>query len=456
MKSVEVAAIALAVALVNPTADSRAATLKTVALQNDPSPEPSYFYKKFEKPDISDAAGERVAVFASAGAKKCIFSIDPDSDPDSTVACRRDSTPDGHAFTQMGRKLGDVSINVASTVAWAARVSSGQRGVFRSGPTFVADIGDLVPAPGTGLLQSFSYARISDANDVVFVATISGGAVVLGVTVNQGIFRCSGGNGNCSPSNGGLGTLSTLVLLNDAVPDRPGRRFCKLYELDGSTFGTTFRASTQLDCASTLEVPAVGIFRRAVAGPIVTIALEGEPCQPSTAPGGTTYAAPFGPPAIANTGMVAFQARTAGLFVNNILYLCDSAGCPPAPATDAVAQGQVDDDGNIFRTFSAPGVSNVGDIGFSARLSTSSGTRYGLYLRRPTNDIETVVLSSVTPVPGASPPAVFRQPFLPSVSSGGKLAFAARIRRTVAPRNLRGVFVFESPSGAFLDVDPGS
>src|SRR5437764_5565518 len=104
MKIVEVAAIGLAVALVSPVAESgAAATLKTVALQNDPSPEPSYFYKKFEKPDMSDAPADRVAVFGQAGSKKCIFSIDPDSDPDSTVACRRDATPDGRSFTQMGR-----------------------------------------------------------------------------------------------------------------------------------------------------------------------------------------------------------------------------------------------------------------------------------------------------------------------------------------------------------------
>src|SRR5262245_58051495 len=131
MKSVEAAAVAVFFALLSPTADSHAATLKTVALQGNQSPEASYFYKKFEKPDISDAPGERVAVFAAANPKKCIFSIDPDSDPDSTVACRKDPAPDNHGFSQMGRRLGDVSINVASTVAWAAKLSQGRRGVFR-------------------------------------------------------------------------------------------------------------------------------------------------------------------------------------------------------------------------------------------------------------------------------------------------------------------------------------
>ncbi|HJQ83612.1 MAG TPA: hypothetical protein VKA21_06030 [Candidatus Binatia bacterium] len=451
MKTLEIAL--LAVTTFGPAVALAAPTIKTVALQNEQSPETSFFYKKFEKPAVSDAAGQRVAVFARLAGKKCIFSLDPDSNADSTVACRRDPTPDGHVFTKLGQKLGDESINTSSTTAFAARLSSGRGGVFRSGPAFVANIGDPVPAPGTGLLKAFSYARISDAGDVVFEATISGGAVVLGTEVNAGLFRCTGGNGNCSAATGGTGTLSTLVLVNDAVPDRPGRKFCKLFALDGSTYGIAFRAETQLDCASTIEVPLDGIFRRTVAGTLVTVALEGEASNPFPSPGGTTYLRLDGPPTIANTGMVAFQGTTTGNLTNNVLYVCDPATCPLAPADDAITQGNFDDDGNVFRTFSGPAVSDVGDIAFSGKAEGALGALDGLWVRRRlTSDTETIALPG-DPVPGSNPAAVFYQLFAPSMSGGGKVAFGGRIARAVAPRKLRGVFIFESPSGAFLDEE---
>ena len=126
---------------------------------------------------------------------------------------------------------------------------------------------DPVPPPGTGLLKDFSLARIMNAGDVFFAATISGGAVLAGVEVNQGLFQCSGGDGNCSASAGGSGTLTTVALVNDPVPDRPGRRFCRFLDLVTSDFGIAFRAVTQLDCANGAEAPAAGVFRKPLAGP---------------------------------------------------------------------------------------------------------------------------------------------------------------------------------------------
>lgn len=414
-----------------------AATIETVALQNAPSPEAPFVYKKFDRPAVSDAAGERVAAFARLAGKKCLFALDA-TGSGTTVVCQKDLTPDGlHVFTKVATNLGDASINAASTVAWAARVSAGRSGVYRSGPAVVAEIGDPVPAPGTGLLQAFSYARITDADDVLFVATISGG------TVPQGIFRCGGGNGNCSAASGGTGTLTALALVNDPVPDRPGRAFCKFLELDASTYGATFRAATQLDCSDAGETPAIGIFRRPAAGPIVTVALEGEACAPTPVPGGTTYLRLPSAPAIANGGMVAFQGTTGGLLVNNVVYLCDPATCPASAATDGVAQGDFDGNGNMFRTFSPPGVSDAGDMAFSAKVSGPAGTRDALYIRRFDDSLETVVFAEVTPVPGSSPAAIFDQAFAPRMSSAGKVTFGGRIERNASPSKLRGIFLFE-------------
>jgi hypothetical protein len=444
MKKVEIAVLTLLAAL-GISALASAATIKTIALQNEESPETGFFYKKFETPAVSDAAGERVADTVRLGGGKCIFAFNPDSDPDSTIVCRKDVTPDAHTFGSIGLPVGGESINLSSDVAWAARLSSGRSGVFRRGPAYVASIGDPVPG-GTGVLKLLTYARIDDTGGVAFLSTISGGAVVLGVEVNEGIFRCPAGN--CSVAQGGTPTLTTLALVNDPVPDRPGREFCDFLTLDGSTYGTVFRAATKLDCADTGEAPAVGVFRRTAAGTIATVALEGEPSNPTPAPGGTTYLRVAGTPAIANSGMVTFLATTGGLVTNNILFVCDPASCPGTPATDAVQQGETDDTTNPLGTYriftGGPGVDDAGDIAYSAQVRTATRVRHGIYIRRFNGTKERVVLGGMlTPVPGSNPPAVFDQVSAPAMSSAGKVAFPGRIERAARPRKLRALFIYE-------------
>jgi hypothetical protein len=418
------------------------AVIKPVALEGEQSPQSPFLYRKFGLPVVADAAGQRVAVYnRTRGGKRCIFSLDPDSTSDGTVACEKDPSPDGRSF----RRLGAPTINTpAASVAWASRLTFGYSGAFRSGPAIVALLGDPVPAPGTGLLDQFSSAHIIDTGDVVFDATISGGAVVLGVEIDAGIFRCTGGDGNC---HSGTGTLETLVLVNDPVPDRPGREFCSFIALTdpASLFGIVFGASTKLDCADNAEQPLEGVFRKPFVGAVSTLALQGEPSEPFPAPGGTTYASFVGSPAIENGGDVAFVANTAGIVATSAVYLCDAIGCPAAPADAAVERGQPDDDGDLFRAFSQPAISMAGDIAFSARVDpvSGSGVTHGLYVRRATTDIETIAKTG-DPVPGVVPAATFR--FLlhpPAMSPGGKIAFKARIRRSVSPRNREGIFIVE-------------
>ena len=45
------------------------ATIKTVALQGEQTPTPTYFYRKFGPPAVTDAAGPRVAVYSRARGK---------------------------------------------------------------------------------------------------------------------------------------------------------------------------------------------------------------------------------------------------------------------------------------------------------------------------------------------------------------------------------------------------
>jgi hypothetical protein len=418
-----------------------AQTIKTVARQGEDSPLVGFPFNRFREPVIGDALLTRVAVYSTTrGGERCIFGLDPDGGPGTSLACYRDASP--YPSRQYVR-ISDPTINATNQSAWTARLTYGFYGVFRSDPipTVVALLGDPVPLPGTGLLKVLTLARITNAGPVVFESTISGGAVVLGVEINQGIFRCVGGNGNCSAANGGTGILETLALVNDPVTDRPGREFCSYGALAASNYGIFFRATTKNDCADGLEAPLNGVFRMPYGGPVQTVALTGEPAEPFPTPGGTVYADPqdLG---INDTGFVTFRANTSGLLSTTGLYVCDPVTCPAAPADAAVLKGEVDDDGNAFNRLSTPVISNAGDIAFSARLRLGT-SRYGVYIRRLVgDDIETIALRG-----DATPPDLaggfFLRFYQPSISSAGKVAFRARIKWPVSNATRYGIFAFE-------------
>lgn len=412
------------------------AAIDTVALQGDVSPQASQPFKTFQNPAVGDAAGEHVGFYATTTKSKCIFKMDPVANTGSAVACKGGISPDARSYTSFA----DPSLNTAADVAFSSR-TTGSNGVYRGDPTTVDLLGDAVPAPGSGLLNQLSLAQIADSGDVAFKSTISGGAVVGLVTIDQGIFRCSGGDGNCSA--GGTGVLTTEVLKNDSVPDRAGREFCDFSGLDISSYGIAFRASTQVDCSDNGESPLVGIFRMPLFGTIETVALSGETSEPFPVPAGTTYSSINSAPTINNSGTVAFGASATGNVGRRALYLCAVGTCPAAPATDAVDTGQTDDDGNVFKSFSAPTISDADDIAFAAPVRGTPRVTTGLYVRRATPDIETVALDE-DPVPGLVPAAKFASlPPGPSISSAGKIAFRASVSRSVSPKRRTGVFVDE-------------
>lgn len=87
-------------------------------------------------------------------------------------------------------------------------------------------------------------------------------------------------------------------------------------------------------------------------------------------------------------------------------------------------------------------MSAAGDIGFVAWLFGSA--RSGVYIRRTTNDIETVALANDT-IPDLPPPgsAVFQRFNPPGMSPGGRLTFRAKLRWSVSPTSRYGIFAFE-------------
>ena len=251
--------------------------------------------------------------------------------------------------------------------------------------------------------------------------------------------------------------LQTILLVGDAVTDRPGREFCSFGDLAASSFGVAFRADTKLDCADAGESPVEGVFRKAVAGAVETVALLGDPAEPFSSPGGTTYVGFIGSPAIENTGAVAFTGSVTGVIATSGLYRCDPGTCPAAPASALLVRGNVDQDGNAFRSFSQPAISSARDVAFLSKMSGGPGGVFnGVYVRRAAGTVDTIAKTG-DPVPNSSPAATFRIIVNrgPAMSPAGKVAFKARIKRFVRPKNREGIFVAESPSGAFLDGGAG-
>jgi hypothetical protein len=431
-----------------------AAQIDVVALKDGASPEAGFVYRKFQRPAVGDAVADPVGFFAKArgnGTIRGIFTDAPAS-AGGTVVLADDPGPESRLF----KRFGNPTINADGDVAFDALLTGGSKGVFRSGPTVVTFLGDTVPSV-TGQLDGFTRAHIIDGGDVVFHGTISGPANVGGIALDEGIFRCTGGDGNCST---GTGSLEVVVLKNDPVADRAGREFCRFLEVAASTFGAAFVAETKEDCGDGAEVPRRGVFRLPFGGSVVTVALEGEVSEPDPTPGsGTTYQVIVDRPDIAGDGTIVFKARTTGLLVNTNLYVCDVATCPVAPAEAAVLQGTTDPGGNAFTGFGPPAVSDSGDVAFTAGARGPGGRVRGMYVRRSGGALEILALEG-DGVPGLVPLATFkgfRERI--DVSPGGRLAFEAQVKTDLPPRKTRpGLFLADlsgSPSVAFLEPATG-
>ncbi len=439
------------------------AQLRVVAETLRRTPEgPSVVYKRFiGLPAVGDGAGNQVTFVARV--KGTLVSpvgvYAEDGDPTdtgggSTIAKKDQTSPTAANFT----KFNEPSINASGRVTFPSLLRAEGRGVFLDGVTSVALRLDDAPTPaGTAFFEAFLASRITDGGDVVFRASLGNAPVVLGLEIDQGIYRCSGGaSPNCSSQEGGSSTLTPLVLRGDLVG---GRTVCSIGEYSASSYGIAFRATTQLDCLDTLEAPIDGIFRRAFGGGVETLALVGGASAPD--PMNTTYGGVARPPAITNDGTVAFWSSITGVGAAG-LFVCDPATCPvPSMPTLVAQEGTADASdqppNNDLIRFSAPAISDAGDVAFHATLVGASGRLKGIFVyRQGTGLIETVALKDgVAPkVDAGDPDALFRR-FVapPRMSAGGRITFQATVRRVLgSPRMRRAVYVSGSPSAAFLDV----
>src|SRR5262249_26687982 len=155
-------------------------------------------------------------------------------------------------------------------------------------------------------------------------------------------------------------------------------------------------ATTQMNCADSMELPATGIFRRPFAGAVTTVALVGE----ATGIGPTTWASFRGTPAIANNGKIGFSAGLAGTPAGG-LFFCDPAVWPAAGPVGGAQPGELGGSGTAFRYSGGPAVSDAGDLAFNTRVSGGpDGVTSGTYVWRSASDTFDVIARRIDPVPG--------------------------------------------------------
>ena len=166
------------------------AQVQTIVVKGNAGPIASSQYRQFERRPAAggELAGNAVAFAGKlkllGGSIRGVFSEDP-INPGIVEGSQISVIPGTQGFKRFRRP----SMNTVGEVTWVAGLGGAGRGVFLSGPQLVSLVGD--PIPTGGVLNRFARPVIADAGDVVFHATISGGA-------SEGIFRCSGGDRNCS------------------------------------------------------------------------------------------------------------------------------------------------------------------------------------------------------------------------------------------------------------------
>ncbi len=408
----------------------------TVVVQTgDAAPGGAIYRRLPKKPAVSDAAVDQAAFIAGiqgGAGPSGVFAEDDDATmPGTTIALKDQPSPTTAQFT----RFSSPSINATSRVAFAARIRGGSAGVFQDGVSTVAlKLDDAPTGAGTAFFDSFAGVAVTDAGDVVWQATLGNAPVVLGVSINEGIYRCAGGaSPNCSSQGGGTDTLTAVALVGDrSVPLNPlSPAFCDLGEFRASNFGIVMRASTKVDCADPVELSVEGIFRISFGGTIDTLAMVGASSEPN--PGVTFYQSLDRAPAIANNGTVAFYSIIGSLGADGI-YVCDAVGCPataPAVVVQAgVSSASDQPPDNDLTRISSPGVSDAGDVVFRASVVSAAGRlRAILVYRDATGLIETLALKDdLAPTEPADPLATFRSFQPPVMSPGGRVGFIARIR----------------------------
>jgi hypothetical protein len=431
-KARRLAFLAIAAALALASAPGLASALDDVAVSGGATPDFGFVYKSFQHLQVSDPAADVVVFYGSTTNtttrpkqnRQCIFRV-PATGGGTALACRKDASPTGDNY----QDFDEISTSASGETVWLADVgNAGVRGIFHETGKVVVT-GD--PAPGGGTFREFSFVGLVDAADyVVFKATLDG----VADAVNQGIFKCArGADFDCGPT--GNGTLTRLMVKNDAVPGRAGREFCQFNEMAASDWGIVFRAGTKTDCASDAEGTRQGLFRLADGGGVEVVVIETEAAVPEG-----QWARFIGRPDIQNDGFIVFigGTRLSGAEAGTRVYLCDPATCggnalPPGPAVVAVPARAVVP-GGIVKKFKTVAINDGGEIVFIGEGTAPCG----VYVRHPDTTI-TAVAQRGDSVPGQV--ATFRCFASVAASNGGHVAIHGTFKKTKGTG--QGIFLAE-------------
>jgi hypothetical protein len=405
---------------------SAAAQLSLVVEVGDAGPDGGgEQYKIVRRPDPGDGGAAAYRARMKGGVdNRGVYTAT--TTPGASVALRDSIVPSGGFYRRFSRP----STNASGDVAYDARTPGGSgRGVYcQPDSTCFEDTVVLKSGTNTGSaggeFSKFCKPAMTDSEGVAFHATLSGGSE------SEGLFRCSSGNGNCAS---GTGILEQLVVVGDLF-DGGTREVCEIsHNFTASDYGIAFRAKTgSVGCGGGTQD---GVLRMDYASDtIVQLALAGDTAD--TGSGSSSYSRFDGPPAINNSGDVAFLAETVTPL--DIVYRCEIGTCPAAIAEAFVVQGDSIGGSTFVSRFRAVGISDAADVSFQAIGDGISTRGLGVYVRRDSLAFETAAFKN-DPATGDR---VFRRVRLPSMSPSGYVAFRAKTKLTTDGTSAYGVFVY--------------
>lgn len=317
---------------------------------------------------------------------------------------------------------GGPTLNANGQIAFFARVSGGQSGVFLfsvgGAGVAVARQGQTAPG-GVGQYAAFATGggtpgpALNDAGQVAFRASLSGGAA------DAGIFRYTGG---------GSPTTVAVALAGATAPDTGGVPYTSLGgALRLSATGQVAFYSTLGDESST---PADGVFR----GDGVTaagLAVQGSPAAGS---GSGTYVGLSDAPRINAAGQVAVTSGLeGGTPADGVFRLGGAAPVVIARQGDAAAGGGGLTYDGVYTA--NPQVNAAGQVAFAAALSGPGNS--GVFRSDGVTGVRVALVADAAPGPGGG--------FLdnlalanPQLNAAGQVAFFAL---TAGGTSTRGVFV---------------
>jgi hypothetical protein len=335
-----------------------------------------------------------VAVAGIAGAQ---------SPPVRAVVLAGDAAPGGGTFERFSIESLPIvaSVNSGGQVAFFATLlrAPASEGLFLAGPSAITKIaaeGDS--APGGGTLSGFGrhpVPAINDAGDVAFAAAVAGGKTVEGVFVSaRRRLRAVAVAGGAAPGVSS-GTLAAL--------DAPA-----INSRGDVAFLATVRRGRE-----NVEAIYVRTGER-----LTKVVAQGD-----AAPAGGAFGG-FGPPALNDTGAVAFAAVVEGRSVPGGVFVASREG-----VRMLVGAGEEAPTGGIFAKFSERlALNDAGTVAFTAVLKNAP-TDAGIFVAGEGRPRKVVVLGDAAPGGGT----FSHFGLWPVLSAAGAVGFAASVDGGASP-----------------------